>query len=411
MLGHIKIHDYDLIQDISILFEKPIIILGAGHLGSRVCELLQEIPLKVDYIYDANLKEDYYMGIQVVSLIKIKELVREKEYLIIIGTETYRDELLKEIQEKEIQGYICTWHGVQTSIELNIDNVIFGESFRKLFLLRKKMSVNSQFLYSYFSSIKELYEYPQAILVWQPRKVGSITISKMLNEVGVKNIHLHGFVSLRNMMVNIPTFSEQSSKWLKEYYKNDFHKLKIVTLIREPIARSISEFMNCFSQIGVTIQVDKNIVASAEEYVINQLNEDYEFRWFDDEIKEFTGIDIFEYPFNKEEGYVCIRKRNIEILVLKLETLNKNMRVIEEFVGCTQLRCLNENNGTEKYYTYLYEEILKRITLPLDYIEKYYNQNVKFNHFYSTSEKEHFLEKWKRDTKNNDERINGIYRT
>ena len=115
------------------------------------------------------------------------------------------------------------------------------------------------------------------------------------------------------------------------------------------------------------------------------------------EIKELTGIDIYKYPFDKEAGYACIKEENVEILILKLETLNKNMKILGEFVGCENIDMVKGNDGVEKYYIYIYNEIKKSIKLSRDLFISQYEQNTRFNHFYTEKEKQSFYKKWEKN--------------
>ena len=46
------------------------------------------------------------------------------------------------------------------------------------------------------------------------------------------------------------------------------------------------------------------------------------FGWFDTELKDHFGLDIFAEPFDREKGFGIYKKNNIEVFVYKLEKLN-----------------------------------------------------------------------------------------
>ena len=47
------------------------------------------------------------------------------------------------------------------------------------------------------------------------------------------------------------------------------------------------------------------------------------FEWFNVELKEPLGLDIYQYEFDKMRGYQIIEKDNIELLLIKLEKLDE----------------------------------------------------------------------------------------
>ncbi|MBQ2900548.1 MAG: hypothetical protein IJE49_01710 [Agathobacter sp.] len=388
-----EIRDFELIQNVDILFEKPAIIIGAGHLGTKICALLQGALIKIEYIYDKKLMEDSYMGIPTISFEGIKKVTDCKDYILIIGTETHREEMLTRLEEHNIRGYICTWHGVQTAIELNIENEKFLEEFRIEFIQRKKVATKFFSLSDYFANVRKIYEYPQAVWVWQPKKVGSKTVVKTLENSGINTVHLHSVMKKTELQEKVSNVADEHINYLKTYYSKGDHTLKIITLVREPIARALSGYMNAFSQLALLRDVDKDLVKGAEAHIIESLENDYEFQWFNEEIRELTNIDIYRYPFDKELGYAWIKENKIEILILKTETLNQNARIIGEFVGCPNIEISNENVGAEKHYVYLYDEIKKRIKLPRKVLKEQY-ESSEFTHFYSEKEIQAFWQKW-----------------
>lgn len=389
----IKVNDYELIQDISCLYERPIIILGGGHLGKRIASLLKDISLNDIYVYDRN-SDIVLDGIaRYITQEQLINLVSKREYTVIIGSERYKEELLEEIRAYGIENHVYSWYGVQAAIELNLNNAGLPKEFSDMYSERRNITKNAQGSYSYFQSINKIYEYPEAILVWQSKKVGSKTICKTLDSIGIKNVHLHELMNTEDNDLEIIAIKEANAKFLKQYVRKRIQKIKIITLVREPIARAVSEYMQEFSQMVINLNIDKNVIKGCEEFVANKISSNYEFNWFDEEIKELTGVDVYSYPFNKKEGYGWIKEKNIEILILKLEMLNKNFNILGEFVGNRDLKLINDNIGEEKHYTYIYNEVKRGIRLPRTIVEKQY-KDKKFLHFYSDNEAQKFMRYW-----------------
>lgn len=116
---------------------------------------------------------------------------------------------------------------------------------------------------------------------------------------------------------------------------------------------------------------------------------------FDKELKDLTGIDIFDYPFDKEKGYTWIKKENVEILVLKTEKMNENEDIVAQFVEKPGLKYVNARIGEGKFSKYIYRELKQKFCVSADVLEKQYSNNPQVDHFYSEEEKAEFRQKWK----------------
>ena len=119
------------------------------------------------------------------------------------------------------------------------------------------------------------------------------------------------------------------------------------------------------------------------------------YSWFDEELKEMYGIDILDYPFDREKGYSIISENGIKILIIKVERLSQMAEVIGEFLGNQKIELSNKNVGCDKEYAHIYKEIKGKIRIPKEYVEHYYKNNPYTNHFYSKDERRAFWDKWK----------------
>ena len=109
------------------------------------------------------------------------------------------------------------------------------------------------------------------------------------------------------------------------------------------------------------------------------------------------GIDVFEYPFDKEKGYSIIKKDNIEVLLMKLEKLNGLEQIIGRFAGAPHFKLINANIGEKKQYAYLYKDVKDTMKIPREVFDFYYKGNPRMDHFYSEEEKAAFLKKWEKN--------------
>ncbi len=125
--------------------------------------------------------------------------------------------------------------------------------------------------------------------------------------------------------------------------------------------------------------------------------ENAEFEWFDWEMKEVFGIDVFAYTFDAEKGYTLIKEGNIELLLMKMEKLSELENVIGEFLGIEQFKIENRNVLGEKPYRFAMKAYKERFSLTEERLSEIYFKNEKVRHFYSETERKAFYDKWKRN--------------
>jgi hypothetical protein len=128
-------------------------------------------------------------------------------------------------------------------------------------------------------------------------------------------------------------------------------------------------------------------------YFTNYLRVEMPFKWFDEEFKIATKIDIFDYPFDKDSGYTIIKKGKIEVLLMTLEKLNDNEQTIRDFVGDQSFSLNHKNDGSKKWYSDLYDSFKKRHYLNEEELKFYYDNDV-VRHFYTGEQIEKFKSKW-----------------
>lgn len=66
------IRDYDFVGNIDVLFERSIIIYGAGHYGKMVAELLEDISLKIKCFCDKKIVGEH-LGYPIVKMEELKK--------------------------------------------------------------------------------------------------------------------------------------------------------------------------------------------------------------------------------------------------------------------------------------------------------------------------------------------------
>ncbi|MDE6054178.1 MAG: hypothetical protein K2G55_10535 [Lachnospiraceae bacterium] len=426
------IRDMELTNRFSELYEKPVYLYGAGYVGKIALRIFNEFGIKPIAFGDSNsaLKGSIIEDISVKSLDELLNIASEKEIIIVITTMSERYESIVSIlQNNKMQcEQMYTFTGFLYAAYFNLDR--YGES-NKLQIL-KNAWINNQVLIrnqvqAKIDIYKLLLQNPDdktPVIVYQPGKVGSNTVHYSLVKCGVKAIHSHG-IEYPSIFSRNPAMKQGLIECIKSV-----KKVKMITLVREPISKDIGHF---FQKIDFELPdagwIIKGLLAkSFQQSFLNYLSivspfdftehgqkQEFEKKlichidtigqrnvngalwgWFDEELKNNLGIDILKEKFDAERGYSIINHDNIELLVIKLEKLNGLEGVIGDFIGNQQFKILNDNVAETKSYKYIYRQFQEEVVLPREYVNFYYNDNPYTNHFYSADERAAYYEKWKK---------------
>jgi hypothetical protein len=249
----------------------------------------------------------------------------------------------------------------------------------------------------------------QPIIVHQMGKVGSRSVYVSLKSRKKWVFHVH---SLRP---DVTTKAIQRHKLQgRKYYLREFDQwlwlshhivekqkpAKYITLVRDPIARGISEFFEHLDRNTGCEDAHHHLslIKINEALLQSQKMFQVPLGWFDYHIKSILGVDIYQYPFPKEQGYLRITEGNVDLLILKLETDDAiKERCIAEFLGIDDFKLTRANVGSEKVYSNAYKEFTQSIIIPPEIMEKCYNSKF-MRHFYTDEEIEHLKSRWLRNT-------------
>jgi len=353
--GKFHINDFKLVLNPSILFENEVIlyVCGVGFYEMQIYYRLKDAGISVSYFScsDSNKWGQCVNGIEIISPSRLKELDKEENLtLIITGIEA-------DIMDKTVNGIVNKIIDEVTNLRLKTDKIYTSYAVNNFLIMN-----------NFANRLKS----PNCVHVYQSGKVGSRTVYESMLETGINCSHIHTFHKCRNLIPNT-------------------NQIKIITLVREPIARCLSEFFHHLSS-NVWAEI------SFENICIRHLrwSTSWQFDWFDSELKAFFGVDIYANPFDREKGYSIIKHGNVEVLAMKLEKLSSLESVIGEFIGAPQFKLINENEADNKIYKYFYKDVKNTIKIPQDIFDIHY-KNPKMDHFYSEEEKAAFLKKWEKN--------------
>ena len=117
--------------------------------------------------------------------------------------------------------------------------------------------------------------------------------------------------------------------------------------------------------------------------------------FFEESFKKYNGIDVFDYPFDKEKGYSILEipEKNTEIFIYQLEKLNNVASELGKFVGIENFTLVNGNIAENKWYADAYKQAKKELKFSRTYFDSCFNSKI-MNHFYSEADIEKFKAQW-----------------
>lgn len=177
-----------------------------------------------------------------------------------------------------------------------------------------------------------------------------------------------------------------------------WQKWALVSLVRAPIPRALSDFFeNVDAYVPNFWERWKN-----NEIGVAELNETFWARfqdtsmihWFDDQVRDVFGIDVFATPFPHAQGYAMYENERARLLLIRLENLNASVGdAMRAFLGLPHFQLSQKNIGSEKPYGALYREFLAQLRLPREYINA--TDATRYaRHFYNESELAASVARW-----------------
>jgi hypothetical protein len=199
-------------------------------------------------------------------------------------------------------------------------------------------------------------------------------------------------------------FNLKLSKFINENLDN--FKWKVITLVREPMSIILSTFFE-FLDIGTTMQdlhpeIFKNgkLDISYDDFIqffntkFAYMTGDYIIKWFDVEMKEVFGIDVYSHKFDHSKGYSISKEGNVELLTIRLEDLNRVFQSsMKEFLGIDKIVMIQDNIAETRHYAN-HISFFKNNLEVFDYVCKHFYESKFAKHFYSDKEISLFIDRW-----------------
>lgn len=185
------------------------------------------------------------------------------------------------------------------------------------------------------------------------------------------------------------------SEMIYRSYVKPGRPLRVITLVREPVANNISMFFQLIEQyVGTSLN---NCPLSIDQIVHIFLDRYLHARpltWLDAELKTTLGVDVFRYPFPHQDGYHVMRENQVSLLVLKCEVEDRvKSAAIAEFLELDEFQMVRSNVSDNKPYADQYAEFKRRIHVPPALLDRMYESKYA-RHFYTEEERASFRAQW-----------------
>ena len=253
------------------------------------------------------------------------------------------------------------------------------------------------------------------IIVYQMGKVGSASVQRSLIatfrsmgvDVPVHHIHnLHNLEAMEKSIMRGPIPREDTLMGIRlglalkrQMDENPNQQWNLISLVRDPVARNISEFFHGFQEIipdyGLLYQRGQLSIEEVRKAFFSKFDQPVTpYDWFDKQMKTVFDIDVYAQPFPTHKGYEIYKdQKQTPLLLIRLEDLDRVAgKAMKDFLAIENFSIIKSNVGAEKQYATLYSDF-KTAPLPTAFLEKKYSTKYA-KHFYTDDEIKKFYRKW-----------------
>ncbi len=217
------------------------------------------------------------------------------------------------------------------------------------------------------------------IFIFQMAKVGSSTVHFSLKKYfdGVI-VHSHDFNGHHRLSKVRALF--------RYFSKYNEAKIKLITLVRDPINRNISAFFQDFQRYnGIKFEESSLSHDEIKSNFLQHLKHEQPLIWLD-RMKEHFDIDIYEKPFIGHDHVLFDNRKGVELILFRHDLDNtRKAALLREYLNMEELAIENFNTSIKRVYGSAYRSFKKELKLPEDYISMM-TESKYYQHFYSKEE-------------------------
>jgi hypothetical protein len=254
------------------------------------------------------------------------------------------------------------------------------------------------------------------VLVYQMGKVASQTVVATLVHAGLSSpiFHIHVLSDEpmeddeRRYRANWTKDGTASHLWTSQYVKHRLEtepesRWRIVTLVRDPVARNVSMFFQV-SQHWLAAEQQRARYLDDPGAFLGELRlrfletfagHGFPERWFDSELRHFFGVDVYQEPFSPSRGYRIYEDGRARVLLIRVEDLRRCAAdAFRDYFGLEiGDRIQDVNIASEKHYADIYRRFVASVEFPVTYVTEMYGSRYA-RHFYTDEELAAFRRRW-----------------
>lgn len=274
----------------------------------------------------------------------------------------------------------------------------------------------------YSLSLRKFVNTASPILVYQMGHVGSTSVYRSLkpsitdrpifhthsvSETGVAGYYARVDWQRREYGLELAR-SKSTTKlayihFLREYLQRSNVRPRVVTLVRDPIARAVSSVYYADGRNALSL-ADPNTPwkqrsRTTLDLIDRGANDMHQMlsSWFDNELNREFGIDVFDEPFtrrDRERGYKTYESPKADALLIRLEDLDRcASTAFQEFLDVDGITIVDANRSQGKPYYESYRRFTREVELPRTYVDRMLGISFA-SHFYSPEEIQAFRTRW-----------------
>lgn len=229
------------------------------------------------------------------------------------------------------------------------------------------------------------------VFIFSPGRSGSSFCKALFEDrTQVFNVHcLDNNFNIDGMDMSKVLKPNELNEYIKyqKLYKKKLleNNSKILTLIRDPVARCVSSYYH---------HIAFNEDISVEQAIANFINtfpHDWTLNWMNEQFKKHLGVDLYKEEFNKELGFKKNDAGN-SIIIMRTDKISLLKSVVKDNWNLAlrkkpkKIRNKNKAGNT-------YKRVIKKFKLPKNYLDKMYNSEfAKF--FFTDKEIIDLRNKW-----------------
>ena len=190
------------------------------------------------------------------------------------------------------------------------------------------------------------------------------------------------------VMADRPRFWWQAEA-MSAYLATHRHRLRMITVVRDPIARAVSAHFYTAKRAGLPA-LHENSSSMVEQLALWHAAHD----WFVEEFRPTTGLDVYASGFPDSDGVMRLSNDRFDVLVLRTEDLGSvGPDVLSRWLGLDRPLALPRSNRGDTESRSEYRSFLDQWTPRPSVLERVYSAPLA-KHFYSDAERAGLRDHW-----------------